>query len=250
MSRFRASPRQSSRRKAAAAARSLEILESRSMLADGITPVSAPAMTAVAGVPLRGAVLATYTVSDPSGDPGDKWRALINFGDGHSEGPLIPIQSGNNFEFVDSHTYAAPGTYTVTVMIAVPGSQKPNDNTETVTVTVTSPVQPPPPNHPPPDNSVLTASGLNLRAKDRKTFSGPIARFKEAGAKAPGFRALIDWGDQRVPASGRIRALAKGRFQVSGSHRYLSAGLFHVTVTIADGHGRSASAMTIVNVHR
>ena len=90
-------------------------------MADGITPAAGPAIKATAGVPVDNATFATYSISDPSGDPGDQWRALINFGDGHSEGPLLPVQSGNVFAFVDSHTYASPGVYTVTVMIAVPG---------------------------------------------------------------------------------------------------------------------------------
>ncbi len=46
-------------------------------------------------------------------------------------GPLIPVEKGAGFEFVDTHTYKTPGTYTVTVMIAVPGSHAPNDNTVT-----------------------------------------------------------------------------------------------------------------------
>ena len=174
--------------------------------------------------------------------------ALINFGDGQSEGPVIPVQKGNTFEFVDSHTYAKPGDYTVTVMIAVPGSQKPNDNTVTVQVTVNSQGAPrkPPPSQP----SGLTASGVTLKAKDKKVVSGQVARIVEAGAKAQGFTALINWGDRSATTSGRIRALGKGRFQVLASHRYLSPGLFHVTIAIEDANTNSALARTTIRVHK
>src|SRR4029077_14552794 len=92
--------------------RTIELLETRVLLADGITAAAGPPINAVAGMPITNAVFATYTVTDPSGEPGDQWRALINFGDGHSDGPLIPVGKGDGFEFVDTHTYNTPGTYT------------------------------------------------------------------------------------------------------------------------------------------
>ena len=238
------------RRKGVPVAPALEILESRALLADGITAAAGPALTVVAGVPFNSAVFATYVVSDPSGGPGDQWRALINFGDGHSEGPLIPVENGSVFEFVDSHTYATPGIYDVTVMIAVPGSQKPNDNTVTMRVTVNSPTGSTNPNPPPSQNTVLRAFGGSLKAKEKKAFSGEVARFTETGAKGHGFTALINWGDQSTPTAGRIRSVGNGRFQVFASHRYSSPGLFHVTIEIEDAKGDSAGAITTIHVRK
>jgi hypothetical protein len=107
------------------------------LLADGISASGAASIYAVAGVPITNAVIATYTVTDPSGAPGTKWRALADFGDGQSSKQIVPIPVGTSgFEFEATHTYATPGNYTITVMIAVPGSQNPNANTVTTTAFV------------------------------------------------------------------------------------------------------------------
>jgi hypothetical protein len=84
------------------------------------------------GVPLNNVTVATFTVTDPSGAPGTKWNSHITWGDGAAT-KLVPATPGpnNTFLFQSTHTYSAPGTYTITVMIAVPGSHKPNDNTVT-----------------------------------------------------------------------------------------------------------------------
>ena len=121
----------------------VEGLEARALLADGITPAPCADINAVAGVPITNAIFATYTVSDPSGAPGTQWRAQINFGDGQTTKQVPPIQDGSVFDIDATHTYSAPGTYTVTVMIAVPGSSTPNDNTVTLTVNVASTRRPP-----------------------------------------------------------------------------------------------------------
>lgn len=99
-----------------------DVLEIRMLMADGITPAAGAAISAVTGVPITSAVFATYTIADASGEPGTQWRAQISFGDGTIAKQVVPVQVGSEFEFVDSHTYTAPGTYTVTIMIAVPGS--------------------------------------------------------------------------------------------------------------------------------
>src|SRR5947207_553901 len=95
----------------------VEVLEVRALLADGISPAPGPPINAVAGVPITNAVFATYTVSDPSGAPGTQWRAKITFGDGQVDKMVVPVQAGNGFQFQDTHTYQAPGTYSATVMI-------------------------------------------------------------------------------------------------------------------------------------
>ena len=46
-----------------------EVLEDRTLLADGITPAAGAPINAVAGVPITSGLFATYTVSDPSGHP-------------------------------------------------------------------------------------------------------------------------------------------------------------------------------------
>ena len=229
-----------------------EVLESRALLADGITPAGVSPLTAVVDVPLTNAIFATYTVSDPSGEPGTQWRALINFGDGHIDGPVIPVEKGSEFEFVDTHTYTAPGVYTVTIMIAVPGSHQPNDDTVTtkVTVTTSSPISNPPPTPPPPPPPHLSASSVKLKARVNKTFHGQVAGFKEPGTKAREFQATIDWGDNSLPTIGQIRARGAGRFQVVGFHRYAERGVFHIAVRIAEADGETVVTNSTARVIR
>ncbi len=232
----------------------VELLETRMLLADGITVTPGPSIAAVVGVPVTNAVLATYAVTDPSGEPGTQWRALINFGDGRSDGPVIPVEHGEDFEFVDTHTYNAPGVYTVRVMIAVPGSQEPNDNTVTTQVTVTSstpaptPIPPPSPPTSPPSPPRLAGSGLNSRVREHRTFHGTVARFSEPRTKAPQFQAIINWGDQSAPTPGLVRARGRGRFIAIGSHRYVTPGAYNVAVKIEDGSGQEIVTESLVRV--
>jgi len=227
----------------------VEVLETRTLLADGITATPGAPIAAAVGVPVKNAVFAAYTVTDPSGEPGTQWRALINFGDGHSDGPVIPVEKGEDFEFVDTHTYNAPGIYTVTVMIAVPGSQKPNDNTVTTQVTVTSSTSTPTPT-PSPPNPHLVGSGLNSRVRENKTFHGNVARFSEPHTKAQEFQAIINWGDQSAPTPGLIHARGRGRFVVLGSHHYVAPGVYNVAVKIEDGSGREIVTKSLARVVR
>jgi hypothetical protein len=240
-----------SKRKTRARHAGIEALESRALLADGITPSPWSPISAVAGTPISSAVFATYSVSDPSGLPGTKWRAKISFGDGQVDKNVIPTQVGSGFEFVDSHTYRTPGTFTVTVMIAVPGSHLPNDNTVTTQVTVTpqAPTPTPTPTGTPPSAiGNFQASGLNVRAKANTPFRGNVARFSDPKTRAQQFHAMIDWGDGSAPTGGQIRTQAKGRFLVVGAHRYLQAGSFQATVTIVSAPGLEIAAVDSVQV--
>ena len=228
----------------------IEILEARALLADGITASAGAALNAVAGVPITNAVFATFTVTDPTVSSGENWRALINFGDGHLDGPVIPVQKGDGFQFIDTHTYAKPGTYTVTIMIALPGSHQPNDNTVTMQVTVAgstgSPTPTPTPTSTPPPR--LTATGLRLTARTDRTFHVSVARVGENQARVRDFSALIDWGDLSAPTPAQIRARGPGRFAVIGAHRYVAPGIYHLTIAIRDAAGQQVIAAGRVRV--
>jgi hypothetical protein len=197
---------------------------------------------ATAGVPVAAAVFASYTVTDPTGQPGTQWRAVINFGDGQGDFLVIPVQKGDQFEFVDSHTYLAPGTYTVTIMIAVPGSMLPNDNTVTTKVTVD------PGMHKPPASPQLTGSGLTLRARADKTFRAVVARFSEIKYPGRAFEAKINWGDATAPTAGQIRPAGTNRFTVTGAHQYRAPGTYRIIVHVHDslGHDIAVHSAAVV----
>jgi hypothetical protein len=236
--------------------RTLDALESRALLADGITASAAVPLYAVAGVPIRNAVFASFTVTDPTASPGTQWRALINFGDGQSDGPVIPVEKGEEFEFVDTHTYKTPGNYTVTIMIALPGSMKPNDNTVTTKVTVSpstgtpspqpKPTSTPTPTSPPPPP--LRATGLKLKVRDGVAFRANLANLREAHAAARAFAATVAWGDQSVPTAATIRRRGPGRFTVIGTHRYHAPGIYQVNIAIRDASGQQVVTQSTVRV--
>ncbi len=156
---------------------------------------------------------------------------------------MIPVQKGSAFEFIDTHTYNSPGTYTVTVMIALPGSHTPNDNIvkTQVNVTATVPIPTPTPT-PPPPASQFKASGLRIRARTGQQFNGNVALFGDPHTRSQDFKAVVDWGDGSPSSPGRVRTRGSGRFAVSDIHRYIKPGIYHVTVTIQDMAGREIAA--------
>jgi hypothetical protein len=242
------------RRRRVAAPAMIEVLEARALLADGITPAAGAPLNGTVGVALTNVVVATFTVTDPSVN-GSTFRARVNWGDNTGSFdkniPATPLSNGS-FEFLDSHTYAKPGTYTITVNIAVPGSSPGGptsgtggqDNMVQTTATITGQPTPALPSSIGPFQS----AGLTARAKVNRTFHGSIARFSDPHTKPQQFSATIDWGDQSGPTRGQIRRQGSGKYLVVGAHRYGTPGAFAVTVTIQNTAGQEIAAKTSLQV--
>jgi hypothetical protein len=213
----------------------IERLESRRLCADGIAPMAGPPLSATAGVPLVGVEVASFTVTDPAATSNMDWRALINWGDGRPSDILIAPNLGpqGTFVFAGTHTYMAAGRYTVTVMIAVPGSGKPNDNTVTVPVVVAGASSTP---------TGVPVVALDLSARTAHRFRGSVGTFEEAGGRSGDFHASIDWGDGSPASTGRIKNLGGGRFGIGGTHLFHQSGTFRLTVTVTDSAGRQGLA--------
>jgi hypothetical protein len=211
-------------------------------MADGITAVGGPAISAVAGVPITGALFASFVVSDSSGEPGTQWRAFIDFGDKQNDVLVIPIQSHGTFEFVDTHTYQQPGTYTVKVMIAVPGSHVADDNDVQTQVTVTGRGSAPP--------TPFRARGLRLRVRENRALHAPLATFTEPASETQQFHPVIDWGDASAPSAGEVRRTGNGRYSVLGAHLYNAPGTFTIRVAIRDATERTIVIDSPVRVTR
>jgi PKD repeat protein len=93
----------------------------------------APSVNAFAGATLLAGE--SYAAAGTFGDPGpDSWTATVDYGDGTGVHPLA--LSGQAFSL--SHTYAAAGTYTVTVTVTDDGGLS---GTRTATVAVLGPQQ-------------------------------------------------------------------------------------------------------------
>jgi hypothetical protein len=220
----------------------IEGLETRALLADGIAASPGPALIATQGVPLANVTVATFAITDPSGAPGDKWQAKIDWGDGRSDLRVPPIPNPDGtFRFAGSHTYTETRSFTITVMIAVPRSMRPNENTVTTLATVT-------PAGPPPTSSPLTATGTAFVARAGRTFRGLVASFAESGSRLRDFRARINWGDGSSASAGQIKGQGPGRFAVIGTHRFRPAGAFAVTIAISDRTGHTATAQSTATV--
>jgi hypothetical protein len=102
-----------------------------------LTPLRIP-VRVIAGAPFSGAV-ASFTDANPSGVIGD-FSAKINWGDGAVSSGTISTAAAagftvNAFNVTGSHTYAAPGSYTVRVQIVDDGGSK---TTAVSTATVAS----------------------------------------------------------------------------------------------------------------
>jgi PKD repeat protein len=153
------------------------------------------------------------------------FTATIDWGDATESAGTVSGGSGS-FSVSGTHTYAAAGTYLVTVTLS-------EDSPGTASVTVTS--------------TVHVATGLSVwvdgfAVQEHAAFNGTVATFSDADtSKLPvDFTATIDWGDG-VQSVGTIVG-GTGSFAVTGVHTYADEGTFSVTVTVTDTSGPTANA--------
>jgi hypothetical protein len=115
-------------------------------------------------------------------------------------------------------------------------------------IIVTTTPTPSPTPIPPPSIAPLHASGANTKAKVNTTIHPLVAHFSEKGTQAADFTVLIDRGDRSTPTFGKVRRTGNGRFTVTGTHRYLTPGVFQVMAMIQDQSGQEADAMSMGTV--
>ena len=163
----------------------------------------------------------TCAFTDQSSDPdGTVASWSWNFGDGQTATQQNP-----------SHTYAAGGSYTVT--LTVKDNQNASSSPASHTVIVTAPNQPPVVSAG-PDQSVLTGALFNL--------SG--ASFTDPDHNGP-WTVTIDWGDSSSPTT-----FTASEGSISKSHSYATVlpATYTLTVTVTDAGGLSGSASKTVKV--
>ncbi|HVH68127.1 MAG TPA: PKD domain-containing protein [Gemmatimonadales bacterium] len=163
----------------------------------------------------------TSTSNDPDGSiTAYSWT----FGDGGTANTQNP-----------SHTYAAGGTFTVTLTVT-DNQNATGSISHQVTVTA-----PPPPTQPPvvtagPDQSVLVSALFSL--------SG--AGFTDPDHDGP-WTVTIDWGDGSSPTTFGMNSEGS----IGGSHSYpltLLGATYTLRVTVTDSHGNTGSATKTVKV--
>jgi len=179
----------------------------------------APAVDAFAGASLL--LHQGYAASGSFDDPGpDSWTATVDYGDGGGAQPLAL----NGKSFTLAHTYAAAGTYTVTVTVTDDGGLA-GTRTATVTVTNVAPV-------------VNAFAGATLLPGESYSAAGS---FGDPGPDS--WTATVDYGD----GSGAHPLALSGK-SFSLSHTYAAAGTYTVTVTVTDDGGLSGSRTATVTV--
>lgn len=149
-------------------------------------------------------------------DPGDKLSLVVNWGDGS---PIKTYHPGLD-PFAFKHRYTDDGVYNVT-FTWLDNHGGSNTRTRQVVVHEVAPVL-----------SELLLVPDDPLVNERVTLTGRIT------SADPGPTTLtVDWGDGTVET---IRRGGEGRFRLT--HRYASAGVFTIQLTVADDDDGSSSA--------
>ena len=167
--------------------------------------------------------------------------AMIDWGDGHGSPATVAFAAGQG-TLGAVHTYADNGTYTIAVGVT-DSSGLAGQATAVVNITNVAPSI-----TPTADQTVSKLAPLSLEAA---TFTDPGFTSAPAGTEET-FSATIDWGDgtlqdgQVTVTQGSVDLLTTG--SVHGQHRYAAAGLYTVTVSVADDDSTAVPVQFTVTV--
>jgi subtilisin-like proprotein convertase family protein len=167
----------------------------------------------------------------------------IDWGDGNTSVGTVVRNPNHGFNVKGTNTYAAKGTYTITVTITdeggspltLTGTAVVKDGvvivpgTRTMAALAISPGLEP---------GLEPGAAVSFSALAGVAFSHLVATFRDPGLNRPAsaFSATVDWGDHSLSA-GRVTRTADGAYHVAGSHTYAKAGKYTITVTVLDGSG-------------
>ena len=154
-------------------------------------------------------------------------QTIINWGDGKTSVGTIVAEGGGVFDVTGSHVYASPTLAGIpdTISIAVT-DQWGGKTTITNSMTITA--------------AALTFTPLSLPTNpatpitEGKSFTSDVSLFTSANASATAgeYSAAISWGDGTPIDTGTIKEDGTGVFHVSGTHTYLTPGVYTITIAI------------------
>jgi hypothetical protein len=186
------------------------------------------------GTPINNAQVATFSTTYTANVAAD-FTATIDWGDGTTTLGTV-LGAGGSFTVDGSHTYASPGTDTITVGVAddAPGTATAS-GTSTATIAARTLV-----------GTMVLASATEATALANTTT---VATFTDSvnSDTASDFTATVDWGDG-VTTTGTVVG-SNGSFTVEGGHTYADEGSDPAVVTLthtADNAMATASGSVAV----
>ncbi len=188
---------------------------------------------AVAGSSFQGKI-ASFTTTDPRATSAN-FTALVNWGDGQSSTAAVAPNPAGGFFVLGDHTYAQPGTFSVSTTIS---DDQGHSVADTTTATVAMP---------------LATHGMEVATVAGKRFAGAVTKFTDPDrtAAAGSLSALINWGDG-TQSRGAVVAAGKSKggatFKVEGSHVYAGQGRFAGSVAIVEGGGAQVVVPIVAHV--
>jgi hypothetical protein len=205
-----------------------------------LTAGSAVTITATSGTAFSGSV-GTFTDADTAAPAGD-FSGTITWGDGSTSAATITATStAGQFGVTGSHTYAAAGTFTISVAIRDVGG-----STATLHGSANVAAAAPPP--PPP--ALTTLQVVTPSTTTGTPIHLALAAFSDAdkGTTASNYSATIAWGDGATTAGTVVATTTAGDFGVVGSHTYTTVGTFTITIALVAPLNRTLKITTIAHI--
>lgn len=202
-------------------------------ITDGLAPVSAQAVIAVANAPITTAAvavkaqqnvrftgpIATFTDGNLSSKPGD-YVATINWGtDGGTTSGTLESLGDGQFRIVGSYQYPDIGRYNLRVTL---------DDGQGVPITIVGSAT--------VADAPLTPVPALVTATETLPFQGPIGTLLDGNlaSLATDFLATVDWGDGSAPQAVALTKSGAGTLQLAGGHTFARSGTFTVRIQVTN----------------
>jgi PKD domain len=187
------------------------------------TPIVGPASTS------EGAVTdftVTGTFTHPLGAAREPFTATVNWGDGSTSPATVSAGATFGYGFSGRRTYAASGTYNVTVTVTDKDGAARTSASSPVTVGNAAPTVAAPTVSPTTTNEATVTTFMVTG-----TFTDP------GGATDQPFTVTVHWGDGSTSAAAVSGAANPFAYRFNGSHTYAANGTYNVEVAVTDKDG-------------